>query len=570
MILSTKIPGIFILLALSPAAHVIAQATFDLDEIKVVAPYEPTISDAHKINLNPRLDAAPDIQMVFNYVIPPRRLNTSFVLDPISPARMRGEPLAKLYRGLVKGGYGNYSTPYFEGFYNTLRSNEHALGLHLRHMSSGGGISHAGHSAYSDNLVRLNGQKFFENNTLDADLKYERNVLHYYGFNREDYPEGSPLLSHIDSLSNDDIRQGFNQLAANVGFGSHLADSSALRHHSGISYRYFADQYDASEHFASYAGQIGKNISADPFGMADKQYFQLNAIGDFYHSQNLVDTASTWLISLQPRLWSKYKAFEFYIGMNATVQVDTTSFFRAYPVLGAEFNIVENRFVAFISATGQTEKHTAYSLSRVNPFIFTSSPLAFMNVKSDIGGGVKGSLGGLLSFNFSINRAVIENHPFFVNDTTALLNNRFSVVYDNITRFHLRAELMSTFGERFSAKLTANYFQYGLNSEIEAWHTPTSLFTGHFKYNIQNKIILTANVYTRNETYGRLFDENKNPYAGIAHPFHADISAGIEYRYTKLLSVFLNFNNVNNKSVERWMNYPSQGFNFLGGLAISF
>ncbi len=573
MIHTPKFLRILIFCGITGATSLFGQGSFDLDEIRVVAPYEPTISDAHKIALTPSIGEIPDIQLSFNYVIPARLLTTRFDLEPIAPARMRGEPLTKLYRGLVKGGYGNYSTPYFEGFYNSLRSNNRALGVHLKHMSSGGGIDSTGHSGYSNNLINLSGSKFFSGGTLNAGMTYERNALHYYGFNQAHFAGNDALFAYIDTLPRADIRQTFNRMGANVGFGNNRADSSFFNHQSSVSYQYFADAYDATEHQFNLNAYVGRNISADPFGMADKQHFSMKLEAGYYNVVNQLDTNNTSLISLQPRIWSKYDAFRFYIGLNASFQIDTTSFFRAYPLIGAEFHLSENRFVAFASVSGKTEKHAVSNLSRENPFIRTSLPQGFMNVRSDIGGGIKGKAGDLISYMLSVNRAAIDNYPFFVNDTIMPLNNTFSVVYDNITRFHLHAEIMSQFGERFSARLTGNYFQHNPENETEAWHTPKTLFSAHLRYNIQNKIILNANIFSRGETYGRSYEQpglDDLPLAFPTNKAYLDINVGVEYRYTKLLSVFLNFNNVSNEPAKRWMNYPTQGFNFLGGLAFSF
>lgn len=547
-----------------------AQDPFDLDEVKVVAPYEPSISDAFMITLNPRIEDTLDITLDFAYSIQPRKIATSFELEPISPARMRGEPLTKLYRGLVKGGLGNYSTPYFEGFYNTLRSNNGSLGIHLKHHSSGGGIPDVAHNAFSNNFAAVQGQKFFRNNSLGGDLNYDRQVVHYYGFQRDDYAEDPVMLNFIDSLSNDDLRQQFDLLSANISFGTNQADSSRFRHTNGFGYRWLKDRFETTEHHILYNGHIGQNIAADPFGMADKQYFSLDVAGEFLNSTNRLDTSNTWLIGAQPRLWSRYNIFQFYIGVNAVFQIDTISYFRAYPLLGVQLDIMKNRLVAFLQLSGNTEKHSLQSLRQINPFVKSGSSFAFMNIKSDIGGGLKGALGDIIGYSLSLNRAVIENHPFFVNDTASVLNNTFAVVYDDVSRFNLRANISAQFGERFSAMVTANHYQYGLSNESEAWHTPANTISAHVKYNIQDKIIFTSDVFARSETYGRVFNGQGDPTAVIAHPFHVDVNFGVEYRYTKKLSVFLNFANVGNNALERWLNYPSQGFNFLGGAAFSF
>jgi hypothetical protein len=339
---------------------------------------------------------------------------------------------------------------------------------------------------------------------------------------------------------------------------------------TALGYHWLFDQYDAGEHHANFSSHLGSAIKQDPFGLADKQYFSLDAGVDFYNNTTTADTINTFLVQLKPRIWSKYGLLSFSLGVNTSFELDSVSFFRAYPLFEAEASLVENVLVAHVSFSGGLEKHSLHSVTTMNPFVNTMVPLRFMNVKSEIGGGIRGSLSDFLSYNFSVNNAVIENHPFFVTDTAQVLGNQFTVVYDDIKRFNARGELFARFHERFSTRFAVNYFQYMLTEQIEAWHTPTLLFSVNLRYNIQDKIILTADGYTRNQSFGRVFDESGNPAVAEIHGFHLDASLGIEYRYSKLLSIFLNFNNVSNEPLQRWMNYPTQQFNFLGGVTYAF
>ena len=103
-----------------------------LKKWKVVAPYEPTISDAYKINETPQIIEAAELNAPeLEYTIFPEQLNTRFELEPIRPARMVGEPLSKLYNSYIKAGFGSYKTPYAELFYHNLRSKRHSFGAQV-------------------------------------------------------------------------------------------------------------------------------------------------------------------------------------------------------------------------------------------------------------------------------------------------------------------------------------------------------------------------------------------------------------------------------------------------------
>ena len=550
------------------SAPLFGQRPMDIDEIKVVAPYEPSVSDAFKINDNPRIDDTLTTKPSFTYNIMPRMLSTRFELEPIAAARMRGEPLAKLYQGHIRGGFGSYTTPYGEAFFNTLRSNEYALGLHLRHLSSSGTIKDHGYSGYSDNLARIFGKRYLGSNTLKGSLGFDRNVIHYYGFEPDSYADNPIVQPVIDDLTRKDIRQGINQLNAAVGFGSHHPDSTRLGYNTALEYNWLYDRYDAAEHNILFKGNIGREFN-DPTGYADQLYGALNVKTDFYHTINPSDTSNTAIISLAPSATARLNRFNIHLGVDFSVQSDTASYLRVYPNIGLDAKLIDRYLTAHLSFTGGLQRHSLRKLLQENPFLNTSAGLGFMNTKTELKGGIKGAFSDNVSYSLSLGGAKIDNFAYFVTDTAALLDNKFVLAYDDIRRLHARGELFAKFGSRFNARLGADYFQYSPTLELEAWHLPTMLMSLNLQYNMQDKIIISGDFFARNASYGRSFEAGV-PVAVKLHNFHVDANLGIEYRYTPILSFFVNLQNVQNKSLERWLNYPSQRFNIMGGLSWSF
>jgi hypothetical protein len=545
----------------------------DFDEIKVIAPYEPTISDAFKINFNPKIDDTLKVNIEFSYLINPVQIPTRFTVDPITPARMRGEPLAKLYNGFIKAGLGNYTTPYAEVFYNSLRSNEYAYGVHLKHLSSGGGIQDYAHSGYSDNAINLHAKRFTRNHTWYADLGYERNMVHFYGFRRDDFIGQFEMLDYIDELSNKDIRQRFNFLNPQIGFRSNYLDSNKLQHSVNFRYHLLSDRYDSKEHNVGTIVKLAKGLPEDPLGFADTQNFNLEFTADYFNNNILNDTIErigTSLFTLIPTLSSNYNDFTFYIGVRAAAQIDTASYAKFYPIAGAEINLINNVLVAYASLHGDLQKKSLRELSTVNPYMNTFTPLRFQNTKASLRGGLKGAISSVASYNFSVGNSSIENYAFFVTDTSSLLGNRFDIVYDDLRLFNFRAELFSHIGERLQLRFASDYYQFTLENELEPWHEPQLKFTVSVKYNIQDKIIISSDAVARNSIYARTFNDLGEVDRIKIHGFHVDANIGIEYRYTKILSVFLNLNNVQNQALQRWYNYPSQRFNVMGGVSYSF
>jgi long-subunit fatty acid transport protein len=50
----------------------------------------------------------------------------------------------------------------------------------------------------------------------------------------------------------------------------------------------------------------------------------------------------------------------------------------------------------------------------------------------------------------------------------------------------------------------------------------------------------------------------------------ADISMGVEYKLNKKWALWIDLNNIANSRYQRWNQYPSFGFNFIGGVRYAF
>jgi len=563
--------GIIMAVFFSAANAIAQEEQLDFEEVKVIAPYEPSISDAYKITDVPVIADTVEISRDISYDITPVKLETSYEVEPIQAASMRGEPISKLYKGHLKGGFGTHSTPYGELFYNSLRSNEYSYGLRLKHHSSKGNIEDYPHSGYSDNIAEIYGKRFFREHTLEGGVDLNRNMVHFYGINKDDFdsPDEFP--------EKEDIQQYYQNFSANTSFRNNTLDSLSLSYDFDLNYNFLKDDYDAEYNNINFEATLQRQLPPDPMEFAENQHVNIDVYGDYYKHQSPADNTTSSIFGIKPRLSSSFKEFDFYLGFDAAIESDTSSYFRIHPIAGSEINLIDDALTAYAYLTGGINRHNLYDFYSENPFINTAlDDYRFKNKKSEIGGGFKGAISSLLSYNLSVSNSTVENYAFFVTDTIIddnneiALDNKMTVVYDDIRLFKFRAEFFSQVAKRINIRFAGNYYQYALDNEIEPWHKPTMRLDLSVNYNIQDKIILTAEAFARDSFYGRTFDEDGAPQKEEIHGFHVDTNFGIEYRYTKTLSAFLNFNNVQNQPLERWLNYPSQRFNFLGGITYSF
>ena len=167
------------------------------EKIDVVATYRPVVSDAFKININPVIIDTGHKKMQVEYTILDPKANTVFHPEPITPVRIGNMTVPKLYRFLIKAGWGNYTTPYGEFYYNTLQSKTYNFGVHLKHISSYGKLKHYAYPGFSVNQYEVYGRKMFSKHVLSGNIGYDRHVIHYYGFKPDDYPVISGYIAYL-------------------------------------------------------------------------------------------------------------------------------------------------------------------------------------------------------------------------------------------------------------------------------------------------------------------------------------------------------------------------------------
>jgi hypothetical protein len=535
------------------------------EDVINIKEYTPTISDAFKITENPTIPDTTIEKVKLVYDLKPVLYNTTFSVDPIKPAKMIGEPLNKLYRSYAKLGFGTKVTSYAEIYYSNLRSTDQAFGVYLKHLSSSGKIKDYAFPGFSDNDLSIYSKKFYKNHTLAADVDYNRNVVHYYGFKPADFPGLS------DTEDKDSIKQRLMSLGCKLNFFSTYSDSSRLNHSLGLKYRLSSDLFDATENYIAFRSSIDKN--AKVFGKALKnQNLGMTADLDFYNDQIKISKSGDAVICLKPHFSASYEILKFSAGVNTSFSTGDSSDIFIYPVADLSLNLFSNVFILFASFDGSLEKNNIFDLFSENPFINTTSlPLRYTNTKSRLLAGIKGSLSSYLSFNAYVSKSKVDDLPLFVNDSTLDLFNKFTVIYDDASIINTHTEITYQKTEKIKLMFISNYYEYKMSTEKRAWHKPAMDVRIALNYNLKNKIILKSEVFALSSSDAKNYNYSGTPDVKIERlKGTVDFNLGAEYRYSKILSGFLNFNNIGAVRYQKWYNYPSYGFNILAGITYAF
>ena len=543
-----------------------AQDLPETEEITVVSSYQPSVSDAFKINTSPSIDPDKIDKPEFTYEIKSLKYHPKASLETMTPAKITGESVSKLYKNYVKAGFGNYATPYFELFANKLRSKKSAFGVHLKHFSSNGNIKDYAPSGFSNSEIQLYGKKFGRKHTFSSNVYYKRNGIHYYGYQPDEFPE-------ID-LSKKDISQHYNLIGFNNSYQSNYNSNHKLNHSFDLNYYYLFDKIKTTEHNIFFKTDINKDISI--FDFSKFQSLGVEAVADFYFDKDSLYIANNGVFRVLPYYKLAFSQYRFKLGINTVIESNTTSYMHFYPIVHAEVDVIKDALTTYAGIKGDMKKNSFKSFSDENPFIIPIIDKQFTNYKFDQYGGVKGRITKYLDYNLSFMNSTNDNMPFFVNDTLNGLENQFAVVYDRVKYSRVLAEFGFHFNNKINGMLRGQYNNYFMDNEEKPWHKPALEISFSLNYNIHDKILINTEIFSRSKMYAKLIDyevENNElkRFENIEEIDNMiDVNLGVEYKYSKVLAGFIHLNNILGQRYYHWYNYPSYKFNILLGVSYSF
>lgn len=538
-----------------------AQKPIDTTTIITIKPYDPVLSDAFKIKEHPTIQDTDKVIPKLTYTFINKQVPVDFQVENILPAKIKGEPLVKLYRGYAKVGFGSQTTPLAELYFNSQRSKEFSYGFFGKHQSSSG-ISNIDYSEYSDNHLSLFGKRFLKEFTLYSKLNMDRNMVHYYGFPEKINPE---------ITNGKELRQRLTKLSANAGLTRNFTDSAQFDYNFDINYHHIFDIHHAEENNLRLDGSLSKYHKRELYAIdAEVNYNNLN---------NVVDFGNTLMVGLRPHIKTTAKNWQFKVGLGLYInQADSVSKFHFYPEAEFKYNVVENIIIPYVGVRGGILANNLNSYFNENPFINTKIlAVANTNQKYNIYIGIRGSLSKHVTFNTSFSKQQLETMPLYVKDFSNVLENQFTVLYDTIGLNQISGELAYQKLEKLKIIIRGDYFDYSPANELKAWHKPDMKISFSGIYDLSDKIIVRTDLFFINKQYAKAFNSVTDASGIIVTTEEAkelkgvfDANLGVEYRYTKKLSAFINFNNIGAVRYQKFEDYPTQRFNVLGGLTYSF
>jgi hypothetical protein len=533
----------------------------DTIEVNVITKYKPLINDAAKLNSNPSIADTINVNRKVEYsFLNQPYTNINYVPDTIKPAPVKNELQERLYHSIASIGTGNYNTLYAEYFFNCLRSREWDYGIHLNHLSSDATLEGA-NSNYSFNDINLFGKAFYEHSILTAQADFDNHSLHDYGYsNPFENPLPPPTL------------QNFNLVDGKLDYQSHYRDTNHTAEDVSMGYYNFSDIFNTSENNADVKGSLSGNIH--------NQKYDIDASFNYYSDETRAGNTHAALVGLSPLFLETQESWDAKIGIGVNLDAVHSRTF-AYPDIKIRYHIAKDVMVIYGGIDGNVTYNSYKSLSTENPYVQDTLNLQYTQTVYHLFGGVTGTITSHITYNASVSQSEIKNLPLYFTDWLEPYENRFEVVYDNVNELNLHGDIAYQYSEDLNFSASGDYFHYNTTNQLEAWYHPALKLNIMGNYNINVKCLIKVGVIIVSSQYAPVVTGEmlaQGPVPSLYFPVIAaktlagypDLNAGVEYKFNKFFSAFINLNNLANVSYYRWLNYPTQRFNFLAGLRLGF
>lgn len=514
--------------------------------IDIISSFKPVLRQTAKINFSASPAPVDTTKAKLNYEIPNQNLLFAYQPGTLRPLALGIDSGGAFDNSsYIKAGFGSLRTPFVQAGFSFGDGKSAGLNIYARHVSSDGKRDY---QKFTNTQMRLTG--FFKSgNNLEwnAGIGLKQDKTYKYGY------EPQNLIFSPDSL-----RQNFQTISGRVAFHNINKTAFGLTYSPELKIDVFSDNHDNSESNTVVTLPLQKTIGKE-FAVNLGVTFDLTRV-----SPNNKSAINNTMYFISPSVLYKTSNINIEAGIRPSWDNKT---FKMFPNILANISSSDSRFTFQAGWTGYIRKTTYQYLASQNPWLWL--PATFTNTWiEERFGGFKGSVGDHFTYAAKVAFNKINNQPLFVNDTTTNLGGKSFIVVNErrINVVNFGGEVGVNFHERFSLTAGLQFNQYtGLKDNAKAWGMLPLEFKTAMRLQIIKDLWLKGDLFAWGGPDYRKKDGSVGKLDGAM-----DLNAGLEFRITKNLNLWTQFNNIFNKQYQRWNQYPVYGFNFVGGIVFSF
>lgn len=550
--------------------------------IEVVRDYTPVIKEAGKINTMPELKDVNTKKIEVDYKVWTSTYKPKTDIIPSLDYALASQEENKYSReGFLRLGGGNYKS-FLGELYTPIYNSDVALfDFYLKHNSSFGNVTLKkdnydvlsndvlSKGLYNDNKARISFLRSIRIREISAFGEFGYNRFNYYGLNSDMIAFSEQNKGKEEpEYKNDDQKNSHLTAALNFRFRSKdyidqwkydlQTNWRLLKTHFNVAentiFTDLAASYRMQESILSLKFQMYNVFVSTPE----------NGSIDFSKAKNFNNFT---VLKFNPYYSFISEVGRLNLGLKASFGINQGKNTAFSPDITGQVRVIDNVWYVYAGVTGDYKVNTLRSLANENIYLSPDARPEDTYIPLDIYLGTKLNIGKSVNTDIHVGYKIVNNQYFYVNksDSTGM-KNTFDVVYDkNVGQFNCGAAVNYNFREKVDFSFKIGYNKWSLEKQAEAWMLPAAQIglgvsyvpTDFLRFNINYDLEAGRKAKLGKDTIVDLKNFN-------------DISLGANYKLMSFLDVFARFNNILNQRSEVWYGYPSQGFNFLLGLTLTF
>ena len=514
--------------------------------INIVSSFKPVLREAAKINFAATPPQADTSKAKLTYNIPNQNLLFAYQPGALKPLALDVDSAGIFDNSsYIKAGFGSLRTPYIQAGISFGDGKTAGLNIYAKHVGSDGKREF---QKYAKTDVKLDGYFKTSNNIQwDASLGMSQFRTYKYGY-----------IPASLVFSTDSIKQNFQTVAGRIAFHNINKTEFGLTYSPEVKIDVFSDNLKNSESNTVLNIPLEKSIGKE-WAVKLGVTFDLTRL-----SPKGKSAINNTMYYISPSVLYKSSNINAQIGIRPSWDNKT---FKMFPNVLADISTDDSRITFQAGWTGYVRKTTYQYLAGENPWLWL--PGTFKNTwVEERFAGFKGSVGDHFTYSARGGFNKLTNQPLFINDTSAAGDGKsFRVVNERqIKVVTIGGQVGYTVGEKFSLVTGFNINQFSaLKDNAKAWGMIPIELTAAMRLQIIKDLWLKTDLFAwEGAKYVTKTNDDKRLKGAI------DLSAGLEFKITKNINLWTQFNNVFNKEYQRWNQYPVYGFNFLGGVVFSF
>lgn len=524
-----------------------AQDSLKKKNIEITSSFKPVLRESSKIRLNASQLPTMVNSVQLQYDVPRNHFTPAYTIAGVTSVDLKKEltyPWPASH--FIKIGAGNFHLPFIELGSSGNKDTSFRYHVYAKQFHSKGNIAFQKDAITDFNAGLSYKDRHSKEWNAALSMTDQRRLL--YGFQPDTL-----------KMTEDLLQQNFFGFESSVDFRNTNPTDFGITYHPSLRFGLFSGKQQMKAQETNMVMELPVDKS-----LGSLLSFHFSAKADItQYSKKTVPSLEiqNTLYSLNPVFLVKSPNVFLHAGILPTWD---QKIFNMLPDVMGEFSTNDQRFTLQLGWLGYFNKGSFKNFAAENPFLAQPDSLKNTRVR-EVYGGLKGTLGNYFSYSSKVSFIKYRNAVLFANDT--LDGKTFLPLYEpGMEMLKLHGTLNYSVGERFSADVSVTYQQVtSLLEQQKAWGLIPLELKGGMKWLVFKDLWLTSQLWVWDGPQYRTkkLDHLRNE-GGV------DLNAGVDFRISKNFNAWIQCNNIFNSNYQRWNQYQTYGFNFLGGFTYHF